>query len=108
MKRTMLFALSALAVGAADAQGESRPDPAAPQSAAPPLKYESAFDGFRPFQEQDVASWREVNEEVARVGGHMGVLKSGQASEGTDRQEENGAEPGKMMPGHQGMHGGAK
>lgn len=108
MKRTMLFALSALAAGAAVAQGESRPDPAAPQSAAPPLKYESAFEGFRPFQEQEVASWREANEEVARVGGHMGVLKSGQESSVAGRQEGKAAEPGKMMHGHQEMHGGAK
>jgi len=87
MKRTMLFALSAMAAVAAVAQGESRPDPAAPQSAAQPLKYESAFEGFRPFQEQDVASWRDVNDEVARVGGHVGVLKSGREGDVAGRQE---------------------
>ena len=108
MKRTMLVALSALAAGAAVAQGESKPDAAAPKSAAQPLKYESAFEGFRPFQEQEVASWRGVNEEVARVGGHAGVLKSGPESSRTDSQEKNGPESGKMMGGHQEMHGGAK
>lgn len=108
MKRTMLVALSALAAGGAFAQGGARNDPAAAQPAAQPLRYESAFEGFRPFQEQELASWREVNEEAARVGGHAGVLKSGEASKGADGQEEKGADSGKMMHGHQGMHGGAK
>jgi hypothetical protein len=104
----MLFALSALVAGAAFAQGEAKKDPAKPEAAAPPLKYESAFEGFRPFQEQEVVSWRKVNQEVARMGGHAGVLKSGQESNGAARQEETGPAPGKTMHRHQGMHGGAK
>ena len=106
MKRTMLFALSAMAAGAAFAQGEAKKDPAKPDAAAPPLKYESAFKGFRPYEEQEVASWRDVNDEVARVGGHVGVLKSSPATEKAgDKQGDFGQG---MQPGHQGAHGGMK
>ena len=43
---------------------------------AEPLQYQSAFEDYRPFKDEPVASWREMNREVARVGGHAGVLKS--------------------------------
>ena len=79
MKRTMLFALSALAGGVAFAEGESqRKDPAKPEVPVPPVTYRSAFEDYRPYREEEVLSWRAVNEEVARVGGHIGVLKAGQ------------------------------
>jgi hypothetical protein len=56
-------------------QGSTRPDPAAPGAAVAPLKYESAFTGYAPFRDQPPASWRELNDEVARVGGHLGILR---------------------------------
>ena len=46
-------------------------DAAAP---TPATSYRSAFDGYRPFKEEAVTDWRALNEEVGRVGGHVGIM----------------------------------
>lgn len=43
----------------------------------PQLEYQSAFENYRPYREQPLASWRDLNEEVARVGGHAGMFAGG-------------------------------
>ena len=49
-------------------------DPAEPVSAP---AYESAFSNYRPYAEQNVIDWPALNEEVARIGGHGGVVRGG-------------------------------
>lgn len=72
MHRRIIFALAALAAGAAAAQG-ARPDPSSPQGKAAPLEYRSAFEGYRPLKDETPASWREANEAVkSEGGGHAG------------------------------------
>jgi hypothetical protein len=39
-------------------------DPADSGVAVPAIRYESPFAGYRPFPEQTLAPWREVNDEV--------------------------------------------
>ena len=78
MKRAMLLLLAAAAGGAAFAQSEDNRDPRRPEAKVPPVTYRSAFEEYRPYREQKPAPWREVNEEVARVGGHAGVMKTGE------------------------------
>lgn len=72
MYKQMLFALAAMTAGSAAAQ--ARPDPADAKAKAPPVEYRSAFEGYRPYAEPELASWRAVNEEVRRAamkhGGH--------------------------------------
>lgn len=58
----------AMSIGAS-AQTVSRPDPANPKLEVPPVRYESAFAGYRPFRDGPVASWRESNELVEKLGG---------------------------------------
>jgi hypothetical protein len=53
---------------AALAQTAPRPDPLDPQAAVPALKYESAF-GPRRTADDKPLSWREANDNVARIGG---------------------------------------
>ncbi len=90
MKRTMLLLLAAGA-GAAFAQTEGSHDPRKPHAQVPPVIYRSAFEDYRPFREQELAPWRRVNEEVARVGGHAGVVKDGEkAQEGQKKDEPAG------------------
>jgi len=77
MKRAIVLLLSACAGGTAFAQSEGRKDPVKPEARVPAVTYRSAFADYRPYREQEVAPWRDVNAEVARVGGHAGVLKPG-------------------------------
>ncbi len=74
LARTLVLTALACAAGAATAQ---TPAPiAAERAAVPPTPYRSAFDGYRPYVEESPAPWREVNDTVGRVGGHMGVLRA--------------------------------
>ncbi len=74
MFQTIAFAALALFAGAVAAQQTARPDPADAKAAVPPLRYDSAFKDYRPHAEPEIARWREVNEEMGRLGGHVGHL----------------------------------
>jgi hypothetical protein len=75
MKHAIVLLLSACAAGTAFARSEDRRDPIKPEASVPSVTYRSAFADYRPYREQEISPWREVNDEVARVGGHAGVLK---------------------------------
>ena len=85
MRKSICFAL-ALVAGAAAAQ-EKRPDPKDPKAKTPPVEYRSAFEGYRPFAEAELAPWRAVNEEVERVGGHVGVLREQEKQAGKEQRK---------------------
>jgi hypothetical protein len=72
MLRTTCLALTACFVGSAAAENPARPDPADPKAGAPLRPYESAFKGYRPYVDPEVARWRDANEEMGRLGGHLG------------------------------------
>ena len=55
----------------AGAQRPAVTDPAAPVAAD---TYQSAFSTYKPYQEQVPGSWRELNEEVSKAGGHVGIF----------------------------------
>ena len=75
MKRFIAIAVvAAFAPLAAGQERSGRPDPADPTAPAPPARYESPFASYVPFREQEVAPWRDVNEEVAKAGGHGGIF----------------------------------
>jgi hypothetical protein len=75
MKPYIAFAVfAALAPHATAQQPAAKPHPADPAASVPAVKYESAFSGYRGFREEPLAPWRDVNDEVARVGGHAGVF----------------------------------
>jgi hypothetical protein len=86
---------------AAAAQGNSPPQ-------SMPSLYKSPFATYRGFREEPPAVWREVNDEVARVGGHVGVLKAGPTLEAprTDDRAAPGASstPRPGPGGHHGKH----
>ena len=54
---------------AQEAAASRRPDPADPKLVVPAAKHDSAFANYRPFADQDVAPWRETNDNTARIGG---------------------------------------
>ncbi len=43
--------------------------------------YRPAFEGYRPFKDEPVASWRESNELVGRIGGWKAYAREGQGLE---------------------------
>lgn len=52
------------------ALAQSKPDPMDPKSASSPLRYESAFAGYRSLKQDKPAPWKEVNEAVKGATGH--------------------------------------
>lgn len=75
MKLFIAFAaLAALAPPAIAQQQAAKPHPADPAALIPAVKYESAFSDYRGFREEPLSAWRDVNDEVARAGGHIGIV----------------------------------
>lgn len=67
--------LAALAAGNGGAQSPARPDPADPAVRVPEAAYRSAFEDYRKHDLTRQTPWREANEEVGRIGGHVGILR---------------------------------
>lgn len=70
---------------------------AAPLDAAavPAMPYRSAFADYQPQQDLTLQSWREVNDEAGRLGGHVGHVK-GSAS----ATDESKPDPADAHSGH--------
>jgi len=64
---------------------------AAAQSSA--TIYDSAYAGYAPYREEPLASWRAVNEDVARTGGHAGIF-GGAMHQGNAPQKPSDATAG--------------
>ena len=81
MKHSYWLLLAALAAGAATAQTPARPDPADPAARVPAPTYRSAFEDYKSVRSGEPKSWREANDEAARIGGHIGILREQAARE---------------------------
>jgi len=97
MTRRLALAAAAIALIAGGAHAQSRPKPDDPTAPTAPLSYASSFAGYRTFDDVPLASWRGVNEEVDRIGGHVGVLRAEQRGDA-----QPAAAPAPVMP--RGMH----
>jgi len=75
LKRTAI-SLAALAATSAAAQAPARPDPADTKAAAPAATYESAFRDYKPYEDPEIARWRDINNEVGRLNGHIGHVRT--------------------------------
>ena len=62
------------AVALAPPAGAAQPIPTQPDAPVPALKYVSGFAGYVSFREEELVPWREVNDEAARAGGHIGIV----------------------------------
>lgn len=71
IKRLVVAAL-AVAPLAAPAQQAQRSARAEPRAANAAVEYRSALEGYRPYTESEIARWREVNDEMGRLNGHIG------------------------------------
>jgi hypothetical protein len=66
-----------------------------PAARVPQATYRSAFETYVPYREQAIVPWRDVNDEVARVGGHAGIFRgAGHGAQGHSMPEKPaGGEP---------------
>jgi hypothetical protein len=117
MKQLQLLMLLAASMTGAAAQ----PHAADPDAKVPAAKYESALENYRPYREEKLAPWRELNDEVGRVGGHVGMFRGGRPGDsgkaapakpsagqpaGSARKEPAGQAPARSAPAPQGGHAG--
>ena len=70
----VFFYVTAACIAATGGAQEPRNRAADRALDAAALPYDSVFRGYQPYREQNVADWRSVNEEVGRVGGHIGIV----------------------------------
>ena len=95
-----LAILAAFAPHAAAQQQATKPHPADPAALVPAVKYESAFTGYRGFREEPLARWRDVNDEVARAGGHIGIVGgAGRSAPASGSPGAKPSPPAKTAPG---------
>jgi len=78
MSKLPALAILACALLAAGALAQTRPKPDDAAAPIAPSAYESAFEGYLPYRDEPLASWRVVNDTAGQVGGHVGVLRAEQ------------------------------
>lgn len=111
--RKLFFVLPALLLAdAASAQSAARTNPADPRANVAAVIYRSAFEGYRPFAEEDLRDWRKSNDDVGVAGGHASHPpgQGRQTSKPQSGKKESSGEPAEKRrdaPPHQG-HGGHK
>jgi hypothetical protein len=94
--RIVMLLLPALLAGAAAAQDAGPATPAEPQAKVPPVQYRSAFEGYRPFVQQELRDWRKSNDEVEAA-----------ATPGAHRPAQSGSQPpAQPQPGKPSSHEG--
>jgi len=81
MQKIFVVVPALLLAGCAASQSPSRPDVTESRAQVPAVEFRTAFDGYRPFAEEEQTDWRKANEEVARAGGH-GAHRPGQGADG--------------------------
>jgi hypothetical protein len=97
MRTTYGVVTALLFAGMAVAQGDGRSDPRDSRANVPPVEFRSAFEGYRPYADQELRDWRKSNEEVGHAGHRPG--------------QGPGTETSKPQPGRpqtSGGHGGHK
>lgn len=60
------------------------------EATVPPVHYRSAFDHHHPFLRAELADWREVNDTVRQLGGHMGHMPMTPASPDAQQAHDHG------------------
>ena len=66
-----IFSLS----GIAAAQVPAAVSPASGAARASPLPYRSAFEGYKPYTDDQLLNWKEVNDTTGRIGGWRAYAK---------------------------------
>lgn len=81
----LLSVLPALALAQAGPASGGAAAPVAPPAAATstaPAEYRSAFEGYQPYTEEKIISWKEANDLTGRIGGWRAYAKEAQLPTG--------------------------
>ncbi len=89
VKRFLLILLSfAWTSQTLAATDNTQSSPAEPLNQGMGAHYESAFSNYKPYREEDISSWHELNEKV-RGGGHAGhSMDSTKQDESSDESSD--------------------
>jgi hypothetical protein len=90
MRILFVAAPALLFAGIAVAQGDGRPNPGDPKSRVPPVEFRSAFEGYRPFADQEPGDWRKANEQAGAGGGHAGHSRPKEAEKSPPKAPAHG------------------
>jgi hypothetical protein len=90
MSKAVLFVPALVVAGVVAAQNAEPPNAHDPKAKVPPVEHRSAFEGYQRYSEPEVSRWRERNDEVGRVGGHVGM----------HRQQGGASKPAPKPPAH--------
>jgi hypothetical protein len=115
----MLYSACALVYVPITGQSVAAAEPTQPGILVPEVRYDSAFSDYVPYREPSLATWRKVNDEVGRVGGHVGMFGGGHGGHaggktalkpGPDERakagEGTGQSPARGAPAAPGSHTG--
>lgn len=61
-------------------------------------RYESAFEGYRPYQEDEVRSWQSVNDEVGRIGGWQAYAREAMQGNAVDAAPRSAGDAAQADP----------
>jgi len=89
MKSLLAAFVASLATMPAQTQQKHPADPADATAVVPPVRYESAFAGFRASREEKPAAWKEVNEQVSGAGHAHAGHDPGKAAKAAPKKPEN-------------------
>lgn len=64
----------------------------------------SPFANYRAYRDEERAVWRDVNDEVGRVGGHIGILRAEQADAVSRPAAPETARSAPPQPAREGGH----
>ena len=91
--------LLAAAALAPVAEAQSGPVPAADaRTPVVPLAYQSPFAGYRPFSDDSVSPWREVNDLVGRIGGWKAYAREAYDASKREKAGASGMPPAAEWP----------
>ena len=77
-------------------------EPSTSDKSPPPARaYVSVFEGYRPLTDEPMRTWRDANDEIGRLGGHIGHIGN---EAGTPARPGlgNAATPARPEPGNAG------
>jgi len=112
LEATIRFAFLVFTLAAAPGFVQATEPSPSGKSPPPAPAYVSAFEGYRPLIDEPMRPWRDANDEVGRLGGHMGHVGSeartsaqpAPSSAGTPARPEPGNADKASPGGHAGHH----